>query len=133
MTKNTFVSSIIVLAGMLVVGFFSSYITKKIIEEKSFEIRTKYKFSNLSDLKNKKYNSLIFMNASFLYGSVLAINEDNFHVDKMVCAYLDDKMQKFILDSIEKKVLMSNDEKKKYNQNFRYLIKMCNGSGRGVR
>ncbi len=125
MTKNAFFASVIALIGMLAIGFYSAYIAKKITEKKLFEIHTKDEFSKLSDLKNNKYDLLIFMYSSSLFGSVLAINKENFHPDEMVCIYLNDEMRQFILDSIEKRTPIPEIEKKKYNQKFHHLIEMC--------
>lgn len=111
--------------AMFLIGLYSSSITKETINNRTFDTRTKMVLNELSDLKNGKVEEQIFLKSVFLMGSISNITSENFHIDKLFCSKLDDKLDQMIIDNIESRTPLTTEVKNTFYNNFKFLFKQC--------
>ncbi len=109
--RNIFICIFIAITGMILTGFSSAYITKEVINSRSFESRTASEFLELSNLKRGEYKELLYLKSVFLFGSIMNMPKQGFYFDKTVCTEINDDMRKLILDAIEERVIIPYKEK----------------------
>ena len=106
-------------------GLYSSYITKKSINNNTFDIRTKTELLELNKLENGEIKQLLFEKSSFFIGSIINSTDENFHVDKFFCKQLDNDLYTRTINRVEEKTSLSTDIKNNFYKKLQLLMKKC--------
>ena len=127
-SKKSLLCFVATCIAMFTMGLYSSHITKKIINNNTFDIRTKIILSELKKLDNNEIEQLQFEKSSFFIGSIINSTDENLHMDKLFCDQLNNDLYRRIIHNIEIKTPLSLEIKNNFRKKLQLLMSKCKRS-----